>query len=195
MPQDLHVEHMYPKKPHPEFELSWDNFLIACNTCNSYKNIHLGNTRRRRLELRYLWPHRENTYRAFRYYADGRVELRPGLRKPIRKAAEATREMVGLLLSPTKAVAYKMQGIAYDGLDKRAQAWRQAAGFRRIYLNRPSLGSAIAIAEGAMSMGYFSIWMEVFNDRLEVRRELIRVFKADPRCFDAHTQPVKKGRL
>jgi hypothetical protein len=103
--------------------------------------------------------------------------------------------MVGLMLSPAKAAAFKKRGIAYDGVEKRKQQWDQAQGFRQMYIANPSPQSAIAIANCAAKMGYFSIWMEVFSDRPEVRVELIRTFKADPSCFAATTQPVKKGRI
>ena len=194
-PQDLHVEHIYPKDPHPELALEWDNFLVACNTCNSYKNIHLGNRRRRNLEARYIWPHLENTFRAFEYFADGRVELRPRLRKLIKKAAENTRTMVGLMLSPAKAHAYMKRGIAYDGIDKRREQWSQAIDFLAMYLNNPTPDSATTIAAAAARMGYFSIWMKVFEGHPEIRHELIQAFKADRLCFDANTNPRKKGRV
>ena len=195
VPQDLHVEHIYPKDPHPERERSWDNFLVSCVTCNSYKNIHLGTRRRRGLEKRYVWPHRENTFRAFQYFSDGRVELRPRLRQRIKKASNATREMVGLMMSPAKAAAYKKRGIAYDGVEKRKEQWAQAEGFRNLYLENPSQAKARMIADCAKNMGYFSIWMEVFAPRPEVRSELIRAFKADSACFDANGHPIRKGRL
>jgi uncharacterized protein (TIGR02646 family) len=195
-PQDLHVEHIYPKAPHPEKELDWKNFLVSCNTCNSYKNIYLGNSRRRGLEKKYIWPHLENSFRAFQYFADGRVELRPRLIKEIKAAALKTHEMVGLMLSPAKAASYKKKGIAYDGVSKRSQQWAQALSFRvTMYLPNPTQQAAVAIANNAAGMGYFSIWMEVFHDRPEVRRELIRAFKADPSCFDVDTKPVRKNRL
>jgi uncharacterized protein (TIGR02646 family) len=194
-PQDLDVEHIYPVKPHPSRELDWENFLISCSSCNSYKNIFLGSGRQRNLYRRYLWPHRENTFKAFEYQADGRVEIRPGLTAATRKWAEATREMVGLLRSPAKAANYDQLGVAYDGASKRSQMWGHAIGFRAMYLGNPTTRSATNIADAAANMGYFSIWMEVFYDRNEVRRELIRAFKADRDCFDANTQPITKGRL
>lgn len=195
VPQNLDVEHIYPKKPHPELELKWKNFLIACKSCNSSKNNHLGSGRQTRLESRYVWPHIDNTFRAFEYFPDGSVEIRKGLKKAAKQAAEATRDMVGLLSSPAKAVGYSKRGIAYDGVRKRSQQWKQASNFKAIYLNDPSPFNATVIADAAMQMGYFSIWMEVFSDRPEMRKELIRAFKADAACFDANFQPVKKGRL
>jgi len=48
---NLAVEHILPKNWHPQLELSWDNFLIACTNCNSTKgnkDIDLAD---------YYWPH------------------------------------------------------------------------------------------------------------------------------------------
>lgn len=194
-PQALAVEHIYPKHPHPVRELDWDNFLVSCSTCNTYKRLHLGDGRQRALLNRYLWPHLDNTFKAFEYSADGRVEVRSGLTPQAEKAAKATRDMVGLMRSPAKAEGFADQGVAYDGAAKRSQQWAQAVDFRGKYLASPTPALASLIAAAAAKMGHFSIWMEVFKDRPEVRAELIQAFKVDAACFDANTNPVTKGRV
>jgi uncharacterized protein (TIGR02646 family) len=194
-PQDLDVEHIYPKQPHPELELKWKNFLVSCSTCNTYKHHHLGSVRQTRLEARFLWPHRENTFRAFEYFADGRVEVRQGLKKSTEQAAEATREMVGLLRSPAKAKEFEDRGIPYDGATNRNQSWREAESLRSAYLKNPSPVLAGQFADIAVRLGHFSIWMAVFHDRPEMLRELIRAFKANPDCFNVHGLPIKNGRV
>jgi uncharacterized protein (TIGR02646 family) len=194
-PQDLHVEHIYPKDPHPAHEELWDNFLLACNTCNSCKHAYQGSGRQRNLYGRFVWPHRENTYRAFSYKASGAVEIAAAVPVGLVSVVERTREMVGLLVSPAKAATYQKLGIAYDGAKRRSQMWNMAEGFRTMYLTKPIPADAAVIANGAARLGYFSVWMEVFHDRREMRRELIRAFNADPACFNAATQPIPKGRL
>lgn len=190
----LDVEHIYPMKPHPKLALSWRNFLLACKTCNTYKSKHLGNDRQKGLWKRFLWPHHENTFRAFEYHSDGRVEVRSGLPPHVETAALATRKMSGLMSSPAVASDYDDLGVAYDGISIRKEAWETATEARVNYLASPTSGWSVAIANIATKIGHFSIWMEVFHDRVEVRRELIRAFKADPNCFDANTQPLVKGR-
>lgn len=194
-PQALHVEHIYPKGPHPERKTNWDNFLIACITCNSYKNIHLGNKRRRGLEKRYLWPHLDNTFSAFEYFQDGRVIINAALGADLQKTANAIHEMVGILRSPAKARRYAKLGIAYDGVDKRKEAWKIVLSQRTVYLSNPTPDGVVAIADAAPRLGYFSIWMKAFEACPEIRRALITAFKADPACFDANTHAVPKGRL
>lgn len=195
-PQDLHVEHIYPALAHPAKSTQWNNFLVSCNTCNTYKRHYLGDGRQRSLLTRYLWPHIDNTASAFVYKSTGEVEISANVQPPLARAAELTRDMAGLLRSPASAKGYKKLGIAYDGASKRSQVWGQAEGFKRIFLSTPTIANAAAIANGAASIGHFSIWMEVFHDQPIMRRELIRTFKADSSCFDpVTTAPIRKGRL
>lgn len=194
-PQDLHVEHIYPKDPHPELELEWTNFLLACNTCNSYKNLFLGNGRQVNLEARFAWPHLDNTFEAYLYKSTGEVLIAPTVPQAMVPTLEATRDMVGLLLSPAVADNYQKLGVAYDGATKRSQMWGIALGFRLMFIMNPSQSNAEAIARGASVMGYFSVWMEVFSGIQQVRLHLINAFKADSDCFDNNSNPVPKGRL
>ena len=191
----LHVEHMYPKDPHPEKECEWENFLLSCPTCNSYKNLHLGNFPQSDLEARFLWPHLDNTSAAFDYFDDGRVEICGGLEPAVERAAEATREMVGLMKSPAVAVRYQDVGVAYDGITGRREMWEIATDELNDYLESPIDRRAASISKRAARMGFFSVWMNVFRERPEVVRELVRAFKADASCFDENCNAVRKGRL
>lgn len=194
-PPMLDVEHIYPKAAHPSRENSWDNFLIACPSCNSKKNVHLGSGRQRALNKRFLWPHLDNTARAFRYYADGRVAPAASLSGAVQTLANATIDMVGIMTSPAKARAYDALSIAYSGTSIRKEMWRQALDIRNDYLVNPQPARARMYARLAARCGHFSIWMEVFYDRPEFRHELISAFNADPQCFDRNSQPVAKGQV
>ena len=195
VPTALDVEHIYPKDPHPRHENSWDNFLIACKSCNSKKNSYLGSGRQRALRGRFLWPHVDNTARAFQYSSDGSVAPAPGLAADLRKLAEGTINMVGAMVDPAKAKDYDQLAIAYSAASHREEIWREVQSIRKDYLKNPGSARARVFAAIAVRMGYFSIWMEVFSDRPEFRRELISAFKADPTCFDHGTGPVAKGRI
>lgn len=37
LPISLAIEHVVPKDLHPELEVEWTNFLLACSNCNSVK--------------------------------------------------------------------------------------------------------------------------------------------------------------
>jgi|HubBroStandDraft_5_1064220.scaffolds.fasta_scaffold222582_1 uncharacterized protein (TIGR02646 family) len=194
-PASLDVEHIYPKDPHPSHEHRWENFLIACTSCNSKKHAHLGSGRQRGLLKRFLWPHLDNTCRAFTYLRDGRIEPAAGLSPSQRTLAEKTIAMTGFMVNPAVASDYNALAIAYSGADLREQLWQEAELTRADYLADPTAARAQFFALSAAKRGYFSVWMEVFHDRPEVRRELIAAFKADPQCFDGTTQAVRKGRV
>jgi uncharacterized protein (TIGR02646 family) len=193
-PQNLHVEHIYPKKPHPKSECKWDNLLIACSTCNTYKHHHLGSNEQKDLESRYVWPHIDNTLRAFEYFDDGRVEVASHPSANIRQAAKDTLEMIGAMKSPAVAGKYDVY-IAYDGMEKREEMWAIASDNKHDYLASKGALSPVSIARNAKKMGHFSIWMTVFHDRSEVRSELISQFKAAAICFSQNSHPIIRGRL
>jgi uncharacterized protein (TIGR02646 family) len=194
-PTSLSVEHIYPKDPHPRHEKNWENFLISCTSCNSKKHVHLGSKRQRGLLKRYLWPHLDNTARAFQYFADGRIEPASNLAGEIQRLANATMDMAGLMGCPAKAKTYEALAIAYSGASIRKEVWDEAADIRNDYLADPQPPRARMFAQMAVRRGYFSIWMEVFRDRAEMRHELIAAFKADPQCFDQNAEPKAKGRV
>jgi uncharacterized protein (TIGR02646 family) len=194
-PTALDVEHIYPQKAHHERATQWENFLIACKSCNSKKNSHLGPGRQRGLHQRYLWPHLDNTARAFVYSSDGRVSVAANLPASMQKLAEKTMEMAGFMSNPAAARKYSQRAIAYSGVSIRHEIWGQAESIKADYLANPLPTHAQSLANLAAKIGYFSVWMQVFHDRPDFRRELIRAFKADPQCFDHATQGVQRGRV
>ena len=194
-PTALDVEHIYPKNGHPRHENSWDNFLIACESCNSKKNAYLGSGRQRALHGRFLWPHIDNTARAFQYSSDGSITPATGLPKSVQKLAESTIAMVGAMADPAKAKNYDQLAIAYAAAGIREEIWRLVQTTKTDYLKNPDVDRARYYAGLAVRIGHFSIWMEVFSDRPEFRHELISAFKADPACFDHTTTPVCRGRI
>ena len=69
----VHVEHVRPKSKHEDVELSWSNFLLACDSCNSTKgdeDVVLD---------QYFWPDTDNTTRPFLYEVDARRKSPVGL--------------------------------------------------------------------------------------------------------------------
>lgn len=195
-PQQLHVEHIYPQKPHPEKSKDWDNFLLACATCNIYKRHHFGDGTQSSLNDRFLWPHLDNTFNAFKYHPDGLVSTKSSLPPDIKVLADATLDMCGAMRSPAVTTRYKDLGIAYDGIDKRNSVWKIAELALVAYEENPSENQLKSICNNCYSNGYFSIWMEVFAAYPEVRKAFINKFKAASSCFDAtSTAPVPRGKL
>jgi uncharacterized protein (TIGR02646 family) len=193
-PTALDVEHIYPQKAHPTRERQWGNFLLSCKSCNSKKNAHLGSGRQRNLHARFLWPHLDNTARAFEYTANGIVRPANGLSPQNLRLATETIAMVGFMSSPAAAADYETRSTPYTGASIREDIWHQAESIKKNYIANPSTEFAGTLANLAASIGYFSVWMEVFRDRPEFRHELVRAFRADPACFDPTSQPVARGR-
>ena len=195
--QQLHVEHIYPQADtaHPNLSTKWRNFLVSCGTCNTYKAKRLGNGRQHMLLRRYLWPHLDNTFVAFRYHSNGLVEVPNSLPLDLKALALSTREMLGLLESPAATIDYADTDIAYDGIKKREYAWAIAQRALDAYTENRTANQLKSLLDNAINTGHFSIWMEVFREHNDVRREFISAFKADPTCFDSDTNPIRKGRI
>ena len=68
---NLAVEHLIPKDGlygNSDLECEWTNFLLACVNCNSTKSS-------KEVVFNSLFiPDRDNTFRAFSYFADGSVK-------------------------------------------------------------------------------------------------------------------------
>lgn len=192
---DLHVEHIYPKRSHKSREHDWDNFLLACNVCNSKKNNNLGHGRQRRLYERFIWPHRDNTALAFKYYSDGRVEENRNLSQQTRLLTINTIKMLGLLTRQTKAKKYEARAIAVSGIKIREEIWQEIESLRTDYKKNRNRMLAREMAKKAVQRGHFSIWMAVFSNFPEFRNELITAFKADRRRFDVNARAVRGGRI
>lgn len=195
-PQQLHVEHIYPQKPHPEKSKVWDNFLLACVTCNTYKRYHLGDGTQSSLNDHFLWPHLDNTFNAFKYQPNGLVSVKSGLPSDIKILADATLDMCGAMRSPAVTTKYSDLGIAYDGIEKRDNVWKIAELALVAYEENPSENQLKTVCDNCYSNGYFSIWMEVFVAYSEVRKALINKCKAASSCFDStNATPILRGRL
>ncbi len=194
--QQLHIEHVYPKDPHPGLATNWRNLLLSCATCNTYKSKYLGNSRQSCLLRASLWPHIDNTFNAFEYQKSGLVRVRHGLSPAV--SAEATRllDMVGLMQSPTVAAKYEALGIAYDGTTRRTEAWGIASRALEAYRENPTAKMLETICDNCYSTGYFSVWMTVFRKYANVRQAFIKRCRAACECFDGITaKPLTRGRV
>lgn len=75
----LAVEHVQPKKPPGSTTpiqsrlLDWNNFLLACTNCNSTKGS------KDVVLSEYLWPDKNNTFKALVYKKGGLVSVSPTL--------------------------------------------------------------------------------------------------------------------
>lgn len=104
------------------------------------------------------------TFGAFEYRSDGRVNVDGNLSQDESCKAKALFDLVGL----------GEMGTSTDRrLRKRRQAWDQAVIARdRI----DSDDSRILAVKIAVNIGFFSVWMAVFQDDSDMRQRLIGAF-------------------
>ena len=155
---DLHVEHVVPKEHNKKLETEWSNFLLGCRNCNRQK-WHTNTSREG-----YLWPDKDNTFRAFTYKSGGRVLVAEGLEPCEQSKAEALFELVGLGAPITDTDRRR---------HKRRHAWDKAMEIRCAVKceNKPRW-----VIDVAVETGFFGVWIAVFRDDEDMCRRLKQAF-------------------
>lgn len=179
----LAVEHIQPKDlPAYEHLISrWENFLLACVNCNSTKKDKV-------VQLdAILLPDRDNTFAAFVYTADGKVASAPGLSERLRKMADDTLGLTGLDKRISVVKDENGKQVAIDRVSQRMEAWAVAEEAQSDVLMNPENEAVRAGAvRTALGYGFFSIWMTVFSNDVDMRNRLTAAFKGtrESGCFD-----------
>lgn len=151
------VEHVSPKSLGGA-ALLLENFLLGCKKCNKIKNNN--NPTR----ANHLWPDEDNTFVAFEYVNE--IVVRPAgfiLGTPTEALARNTLNLTGIDRLP-KNIARPSKKII---LDRRWQKRKEAWGRAGIALNRwrmnPTIELCEQIADTAVSLGFYSIWVKFFS--------------------------------
>ncbi len=179
----LAVEHVQPKQPPGASmsiqarELDWNNFLLACTNCNSTK----GNTD---VVLDdYLWPDRDNTFRALSYSEGGLVTASTdqSINDDIRRKARNIIKLAGLDKVPTNDL---------EASDRRWQnrreSWDIAERAKERLARNYNEDFKEQIIDTAYAKGFWSVWMTVFKDDADMLDRLIRAFPGTCcDCFDS----------
>lgn len=180
----LAVEHIQPKSLHPELLLEWENFLLACSSCNSAK----GSKDVRAEE--YLWPHKNNTFRAFLYKENGVIEIRPELNEKQKRLAKNTLDLVGLRKQFRDKNNLRVRDKRWI---KREKIWEKASDALKTLNKLDNEAVRRLIVQNSLSDGYWSVWMEVFKDDADMCRRLIDAFPGTcTECFDDKGKPVPR---
>lgn len=180
----LAVEHVAPKSLEPDLELDWDNFLIGCPNCNSIK-LNQPTT-----VAGFLWPDRDNTLRAFEYEKGGFVRVSQHLPDSAKTKAKALMELVGL--DRHIAQGWPKPARRDRRYQLRERAWALAEALQRKF-PVPDDEDRDLIAQAALTAGFFSVWMQVFQNDPALRVRLIRAFVGTaPACFDKSGQAVAR---
>lgn len=184
----IHVEHKKPKNDYPEEKFLWINFLLACSNCNSgkgYGELNLDE---------YLWPDSDNTFRAFIYNSEGRVFVNTIFSDSINQKIEKTWLLLGLNKHTDPFVAGHQKPTRKDKRWlHRKEAWQKASKRKQDLSENDTPQRRMDIVEMACERGFWSVWMTVFQDDIDMRRRLIEAFKGtSTSCFDENTQPIQR---
>lgn len=179
----LAVEHIKPKKHNRDLEFSWHNFLLACTNCNSIK----GDTKINLTD--YFWCNRDNTFLAF-IYENGLIKSNSQLTPGQQKIAKNTIELTGLDRKP-----------GHPKFSKKDKRWKQRQEkwdlAQRAYKNLKNNNIEAlreTIVELALTSGFWSIWMTVFQNDQDMLKRFIEVFPGTAQnCFDANCNPVHRS--
>lgn len=163
---NLEVEHVQPKSSpkYSHLETHWSNFLLACKNCNTIK-------RNKDVEVnKHMLPHLDDTFSALCIGEGACISADPSLSAtdPIRKRMQKTIDLVGLDRTPPNAT-YADRRWSY-----RRKAWEWAQECKQDY-EQGELSLKYLI-NAALKEGFWSVWMTVFEEHPEVRKELIQRF-------------------
>jgi len=188
LPASLAVEHVQPKSVNPELELEWSNFLLSCTNCNSTKGdkpISLED---------FIWPDVHNTHKAIEYNEDGTVEINPAINDPnLRKKIQNLFNLVGLQKYPTTIEASDRRW------KNRKDAYQKAKDALKLYessLNKGAGAEAAKFVAGwAQDSGFFSIWLKIFEQHANVKKQLIDAFPGTcSNAFDENYCPINRNK-
>lgn len=188
IPTQLAVEHIQPKGLPAYAHLigRWNNYLLGCVNYNSTKkdkNVVLADC---------FLPDRDNTYAAFDYFEDGRVEPAATLAAPQRAIAQHTLALTGLDKTDKSATDENGKLVALNRISQRMETWLLAKHWRGKLGNQPSPLLMDAVVEIAAQTGFFSIWLTAFQGDAAMWQRLIKAFPGTATdCFDiTTTSPV-----
>lgn len=182
-PVTLAVEHVKPKSRYPELECDWNNFLLGCSNCNGTKKDKDPSFDS------FLFPHRDNTFKAFHYSEGGIVTIIEGVKWT--EKARATLELVGLDKTPSDATL-QASDLRWE---ERREVWDIATGAKEDLKNNPSDAMRRMIITSAKGTGFWSVWMSVFQDDHDMKQRLIEAFQGTAvDCFDVNNaySPLKR---
>ena len=182
----LAVEHIEPKDGdfgQPHLAKRWSNFLLACTNCNACKGSKQVDFQRQ------LFPDRDNTFHAFSYEDDGTISLSSALSPEQKVIAQNTLRLVGLDKTVQVFKDSNDKQIALDRGAQRMQAIATAQEALNLLVHNLNDGMMRAIEIMAIEVGFFSIWMKVFDAHPDMKVRFIKAFKGTENsgCFDMRT--------
>lgn len=171
----LAVEHIRHKDGNPTLEREWENFLLACPSCNGTKGTKVDSAQDVACRL---WPHVDRTFDVYAYESDGRVSLVPLSDASLARRAEATEAMVGLTRQPGDGLtAEQIKRGSDNRWKKRREAGDEAITARTDLLEADTEVMRRKILAIARARGFWSVWMTVFRDDPRMQEDLCAAFR------------------
>jgi uncharacterized protein (TIGR02646 family) len=172
------IEHVSPKSKNPELENEWNNFLLACKSCNIIKNNNNDNRKN------YVFPDTHNTSFLYEYSIDG-VRVKDDLHEDIKALATATFDLVQLNRK------LDTSGRLDDRIVARNNSWEKAQEALKDFLELPTHDAMIRQTARSCN-GFFSMWIQIFQDYPEVKKAILEnVNGTNMECYDENFNPKK----
>lgn len=169
----LAVEHIQPKDL-PLYEGligTWTNYLLACVNCNSTKSNK---------DVQFdtlLFPDRDNTFYAFTYTSNGKVEPSVSLAPGLADMALSTLQLTGLDKALSEVLDDNGKQIVVDRVSKRMEVWGIALECKQDLHGQPDNDALKrSIIRTAIAEGLFSIWMTVFRQNEDMLQRFVAGF-------------------
>ena len=182
------IEHVIPQHHDSSLENDWNNFLLACKTCNiikSDKNISRNG---------YVFPDTHNTSFLYKYSING-VNVRDDLDEDIKIVATATFNLVKLNRDVDTS------NMTDDRKFARNNSWNKAQEALKDFLellpitSTPEKKYALVNSTANTCNGFFSMWIQIFKDYPEVKKAILEnVNGTDMQCYDENFNPKENLR-
>jgi hypothetical protein len=192
------VEHVSPKNPQPGHAagayLDWENMVLACGPCNRAKS------NKPILEAHFYMPDTHNTHLVFEYFVVLHP-IRPGkfacIPRPNAHAQidedRAKRTIELCKLDTIKKGDDRATDLRWH---YRFEAWTYAQDCKADW---DEWGKQMAaqfiplLTKVALGKGFFSVWLQVFDQVPVVCQALIKAFPGTANCFDVDGRPIPRN--
>lgn len=155
-------------------ELKWENLLLSCKYCNTRKGTGVGPTNKGD----YLWPDEDDTFHPFLYDKDIPRLNEEYLKEQGDEVRRKAENLYNLVKLDTIPVSPKVKDKRYFARNEaRNCALEIKIGWEEAKQTSERAGYLRVMERLATAIGFFSTWMDVFQDDIEVRKMLVDAFK------------------
>lgn len=166
--------------------LEWKNLLLSCKYCNTRKGTKVGAGDKGK----YLWPDEDDTFHPFLYDKTGVPKLNEEyLREQGEEVRQKAVNLYNLLKLGEMPTLKNKDRRFWKRNEARTCALRNKARWEKVKQSPQRALFLDGIAEVAKNTGFFSTWMDVFQDDLEVKEVLVHAFVGTRReyCLEDNT--------